>query len=185
MADADLKDLERRMQGAIESLRHEFAGLRTGRANASMLDPVMVEVYGTQMPINQVATISVPESRMLSVQVWDNNNVSAVEKAIRNSGLGLNPMTEGAVLRVPVPDLNEERRRELSRVAAKYAEQARIAVRNVRRDGMDRIKTLEKDGDIGKDDSKALSEKVQKLTDDAVKTIDGMLSQKEEEIMQV
>jgi len=185
MADADLKDLERRMQGAIESLRHEFAGLRTGRANASMLDPVMVEVYGTQMPINQVATISVPESRMLSVQVWDNNNVSAVEKAIRNSGLGLNPMTEGAVLRVPVPDLNEERRRELSRVAAKYAEQARIAVRNVRRDGMDSIKALEKDGDIGKDDSKALSEKVQKLTDEAVKTIDGMLSQKEEEIMQV
>lgn len=185
MADPDLKDLERRMQGAIDALRHEFSGLRTGRANASMLDPVMVEVYGTQMPINQVATISVPESRMLSVQVWDNGNVSAVEKAIRNSGLGLNPMTEGTTLRIPVPDLNEERRRELSRVAAKYAEQARIAVRNVRRDGMDRIKTLEKDGDIGKDDAKSLSDKVQKLTDDAVKTIDDMLSQKEEEIMQV
>lgn len=185
MADPDLKDLERRMQGAIEALRHEFSGLRTGRANASMLDPVMVEVYGTQMPINQVATISVPESRMLSVQVWDAGNVSAVEKAIRNSGLGLNPMTEGTTLRVPVPDLNEERRRELSRVAAKYAEQARIAVRNVRRDGMDRIKALEKDGEIGKDDSKTLSEKVQKLTDDAVSSIDGMLGQKEEEIMQV
>lgn len=185
MADPDLKDLERRMQGAIDTLRHEFSGLRTGRASASMLDPVVIEVYGTQMPINQVATISVPEARMLAVQVWDTGNVSAVEKAIRNAGLGLNPMTEGATLRVPVPDLNEERRRELSRVAGKYAEQARIAVRNVRRDGMDRIKVQEKEGEIGKDESKSLSDKVQKLTDDAVKTIDDMLSQKEEEIMQV
>jgi len=185
MADLDIKDIDRRMNGAVETLKHEFSGLRTGRASAAMLDPVVVEVYGTQMPINQVAAISVPEPRMLSVQVWDSSNVSAVEKAIRNSGLGLNPMTEGSLLRVPVPELNEERRREIGKIAAKYAEQARVAVRNVRRDGMDEIKRLEKDGDIGQDDAKRRADEVQSLTDQYVGQIDEMLKSKESEIMQV
>jgi len=185
MADLDIKDIDRRMNGAVETLKHEFSGLRTGRASAAMLDPVVVEVYGTQMPINQVAAISVPEPRMLSVQVWDSSNVSAVEKAIRNSGLGLNPMTEGSLLRVPVPELNEERRREIGKIAAKYAEQARVAVRNVRRDGMDELKRLEKDGDIGQDDAKRRADEVQSLTDQYVGQIDEMLKSKESEIMQV
>jgi len=185
MADLDIQDIERRMKGAVDTLKHEFAGLRTGRASTAMLDPVTVDVYGTQMPLNQVATVSVPEARMLSVQVWDPNNVSAVEKAIRNSGLGLNPMTEGNLLRVPVPELNEERRREINKVAAKYAEQARIAVRNVRRDGMDEIKQMEKDGELSQDEAKRRSDQVQKLTDDFVDQIDSMLQSKEQEIMQV
>lgn len=185
MADPKIKDLERRMGGAVDALKHEFAGLRTGRASTAMLDPVVVDVYGAMMPINQLATVSTPEPRMLSVQVWDRSNVSAVEKAIRNSGLGLNPMTEGATLRIPVPELNEERRREMSKVAAKYAESARVAVRNVRRDGMDDVKKLEKDGEIGKDDAKKWSDKIQKLTDDHIGRIDEILASKEKEIMQV
>jgi ribosome recycling factor len=185
MADPMIKDLERRMNGAVDSLRQEFAGLRTGRANTAMLDPVVVDVYGAMMPINQLATISTPEARMLSVQVWDRSNVSAVEKAIRNSGLGLNPMTEGATLRIPVPELNEERRREMSKVAAKYAEAGRVAVRNVRRDGMDDVKKLEKDSEIGKDDAKKMSDNIQKLTDEQIGRIDEMLATKEKEIMQV
>lgn len=185
MTTPDEKDLDRRMKGAIEALRHEFAGLRSGRANTAMLDPVTVDVYGAMMPLNQIATISTPEARMLTVQVWDRSNVSAVEKAIRNSGLGLNPMTEGATLRIPVPELSEERRREMSKVAAKYAEQARIAVRNVRRDGMDEVKKLEKNGDLSQDDAKKWSDRVQKLTDETIKSIDDILASKEKEIMQV
>lgn len=185
MAGPDMKDIERRMHGALDALRHEFSGLRTGRASTAMLDPVTVEVYGANMPLNQVATISVPEPRMLAVQVWDRGNVQAVEKAIRNSGLGLNPMTEGASLRIPVPELSEERRREMTRVAGKYAESARIAVRNVRRDGMDDIKKLEKAGDLGQDEAKRWSDKVQKLTDETIAEIDAMLVSKDKEIMQV
>lgn len=185
MAGPDMKDIERRMHGAMEALRHEFSGLRTGRASTAMLDPVTVEVYGATMPLNQVATISVPEPRMLSVQVWDRGNVQAVEKAIRNSGLGLNPMTEGASLRIPVPELSEERRREMTKVAGKYAESARIAVRNVRRDGMDDVKKLEKAGELGQDEAKRWSDKVQKLTDETIAEIDAMLVSKDKEIMQV
>ncbi|MFQ5346379.1 MAG: ribosome recycling factor [Rhodothalassiaceae bacterium] len=185
MTDPNLKDIERRMRGAIEALRHEFAGLRTGRASAAILEPITVEVYGSQMPLNQVATISVPEPRMLSVQVWDRGNVSAVDKAIRSSGLGLNPQTEGNVLRIPIPELSEERRHELTKVAGKYAEQARIAVRNVRRDGMDQIKRLEKAGELSEDDSHKWAERVQKLTDEIIKEIDEMLARKDEEILQV
>ena len=174
-------DLQKRMDGAVENLNKEFAGLRTGRASASLLDPVVVDVYGAKMPLNQVATISVPEARMLSVQVWDMNNAKAVEKAIMEAGLGLNPQAEGAVLRLPLPDLTEERRKELSKVAGKYAETARIAVRNVRRDGMDEIKK----SDASEDEQKRLSDEVQKLTDTAVKAIDDALSTKEKDIMTV
>ena len=175
-------DIKRRMDGAIENLHKEFAGLRTGRASASLLDPVMVEVYGSKMPLNQVATVSVPESRMLSVQVWDANNTKAVEKAIIEAGLGLNPQTEGTTLRLPIPDLTEDRRKELTKVASKYAESTRIAIRNVRRDGMDAIK---KDEDYSEDDKKRLSDEVQKLTDDAVKQVDETLAAKEKDIMTV
>ena len=185
MTEPNLKDIERRMRGAIEALKHEFAGLRTGRASAAILEPITVEVYGAHMPLNQVATISVPEPRMLSVQVWDRNNVAAVDKAVRSSGLGLNPQTEGTVLRIPIPELSEERRHELTKVAGKYAEQARIAVRNVRRDGMDEIKRLEKAGELSEDDAHRWSEKVQKLTDDMIHQIDDMLAKKDEEILQV
>lgn len=175
-------DIKRRMDGAIENLHKEFTGLRTGRASASLLDPVMVEVYGSKMPLNQVATVSVPESRMLSVQVWDANNTKAVEKAIIEAGLGLNPQTEGTTLRLPIPDLTEDRRKELTKVASKYAESTRIAIRNVRRDGMDAIK---KDEDYSEDDKKRLSDEVQKLTDDAVKQVDETLAAKEKDIMTV
>ena len=181
----DLKDLERRMQGAQSVLKSEFGGLRTGRASASLLDPITVDAYGTPMPLNQVANISVPESRMLSVQVWDKGQVQAVEKAIRESDLGLNPMIDGQNVRIPIPELNEERRTELSKVAGKYAEQARIAVRNVRRDGMEQLKQMEKDSEIGKDEHHTLGDQVQKLTDSAISAIDGSLSHKEKEIMQV
>lgn len=183
--DIDLDDVERRMKGAVESLKHEFAGLRTGRASASLLDPITVDVYGANMPLNQVGTVSVPEPRMLSVQVWDKSNASAVEKAIRNAGLGLNPMLDGQLVRIPIPELNEERRAELAKVAAKYAEQARIAIRNVRRDGMDTLKKLEKDKAISEDDHKMYADEVQTLTDKFVAQVDDQLQVKEKEIMQV
>lgn len=185
MADFDLKDIERRMQGAVSVLKQDFATLRTGRANASILDPITVEAYGTQMPLNQLATINVPEARMISVQVWDKSLVKPVEKAIRESDLGLNPIVEGQTLRLPIPELNEERRREIVKVAHKYAEQARIAVRNVRRDGMDQLKKQEKAGEIGQDDQHSYATRVQELTDAMIKEIDETLEAKESEIMQV
>lgn len=186
MADEfSLDALKTRMTKSISSLRDELAGLRTGRASASLLDPVSVDAYGSKMPLNQVATVSVADPRLLSVQVWDQSMAQAVEKAIRDSGLGLNPAAEGAVIRVPLPELNEERRRELGKVAHNYAEQARVAIRHIRRDGMDTLKKLEKDGDIGQDDSRSRSDQVQKATDDAVAEVDNLLSVKEQEIMQV
>jgi len=185
VADPDLSDLKRRMDGAIEVLRREFAGLRTGRASASLLEPINVPAYGSTMPLNQVATISVPEPRMITVQVWDRSVAPAVERAIRESDLGLNPSGEGQVIRVPIPMLSEERRIELGKIAGKYAEQARVAVRNVRRDGMDLLKRLEKDGEISEDEHRLWSEEVQQITDSHIKSIDSALAQKEEEIMQV
>ncbi|NIY74192.1 ribosome recycling factor [Thalassospira sp. HF15] len=179
------KDLSRRMEGAVEVLHKEFTGLRTGRASVSLLEPVMVEAYGVPTPLNQVASVSVPESRMLSVQVWDKTMVKSVEKAIRDSGLGLNPAADGTLVRVPIPALNEERRAELSKVAGKYAEQAKVSVRNVRRDGMDQLKKWEKDGDISKDEMHDQEKEVQKLTDKVIGEIDEALSHKEQEIMQV
>ena len=158
MSGFDLKDTERRMRGALTVLKQEFGGLRTGRANMSLLDPIMVNAYGSQMPLNQIATVNVPESRLITVQVWDRSQVGAVERAIRESDLGLNPVTEGQLLRLPIPELNEERRHEIAKVAHKYTEQARIAVRNVRRDGMEHLKRMEKDGDIGKDEHHTLSD---------------------------
>ena len=181
----DLADLKTRMQKSIASLRDELAGLRTGRASASLLEPVTVEAYGSRMPLNQVATVTVPEPRMLSVQVWDRQMANAVEKAIRDSGLGLNPMGEGQVIRVPLPELNEQRRKELAKVAHNYAEAARVAVRHIRRDGMDALKKAEKDGDLSQDDSRVQSDLVQKATDAAVAEIDQVLAGKEAEIMQV
>lgn len=181
----DLKDLKRRMDGAVDVLKEEFGGLRTGRASTSMLEPIQVEVYGSRMPINQVGNINVPEPRLLTVQVWDASAVKSVEKAIREAGLGLNPQTEGTTIRVPVPELNEERRHELTKVAGKYAEQARISVRNIRRDGMEALKKMQKDGDISEDDQKRQSDSVQKLTDEAIKRIDGMLADKEKDIMTI
>lgn len=186
MADEpDLDDIERRMDGAISALTKEFQGLRTGRASTQLLESIMVDAYGASMPINQVATLSVPEPRMLSVQVWDKGNAKATEKAIRESDLGLNPQVDGQLLRIPLPDLSEERRRDLSKIAAKYAEGARVAVRNVRRDGMDTLKKLEKDGDLSQDDRHLYEEEIQTLTDAHVGRIDEMLSTKEAEIMQV
>ena len=185
MDDIDIDDLQRRMEGAISSLTKDFQGLRTGRANTQLLDGILVEVYGATMPVNQVATVSVPEPRMLSVQVWDKDNVKLVEKAIRESELGLNPQLDGQLLRIPLPDLSEDRRIELSKVAAKYAENAKIAVRNVRRDGMDKLKKMEKDGNLSQDDKHLYDEEIQSLTDQSVVQIDELLSKKEEEIMQV
>ena len=185
MADLDLDDIERRMDGAVNALRTEFAGLRTGRASASLLEPIHVEAYGARMPLNQVGTISVPEPRMISVQVWDRSMTKAVERAIRESDLGLNPQTDGQLIRVPLPDLSEERRVELVKVASKYAESARVAVRNVRRDGMDHLKRLEKDGDLSQDDRRLYEEEIQELTDRHVKAIDEALAAKEKDIMQV
>ncbi|MDQ8728763.1 ribosome recycling factor [Bradyrhizobium sp. LHD-71] len=181
----DINDLKRRMQGATSSLKHELGGLRTGRAAISMLEPVQVEAYGTHMPLNQVATVSVPEPRLLSVQVWDKSMVHAVEKAIINSNLGLSPATEGQVIRLRIPELNQERRKELVKVAHKYAEAARVAVRHVRRDGLDVIKKLEKDHKISEDDQTRLSSEVQKATDHEIAEIDKMLATKEKEIMTV
>ena len=186
MSDAaNMADLKTRMDGAVSAFQHDLSGLRTGRASANLLDPVVVKAYGSEMPLNQVANVTVPEPRMLLVNVWDKGMVGAVERGIRDSGLQLNPMTEGQSVRVPLPELNEERRRELAKVANEYAEKARVAVRHVRRDGMDAIKKAEKDGDVGKDEARAESEKVQKATDGAIKTIDDMLASKEKEIMQV
>lgn len=182
--EIDLDDLEKRMDGALASLRNEFLSLRTGRASASMIDPVTVEVYGSVTPVNQLATVNVPEPRMLTINVWDKANVSKVEKAIRQSGLGINPVVDGTILRLPIPELNEERRRELAKVAGKYAEDARIAVRNVRRDGMDRIKKA-KAGGMSEDDQKLWSDEIQSLTDSGIKKIDDALAAKQEEIMQV
>lgn len=181
----DLNDLKRRMDGALDVLKEEFGGLRTGRASTSMLEPIQVEVYGARMPLNQVGNINVPEPRLLTVQVWDASAVKSVEKAIREAGLGLNPQTEGTTIRVPVPELNEERRRELSKVAGKYAEQGRISVRNIRRDGMEALKKMQKDGDISEDEQKRMSDSVQKLTDEAIKKIDTMLADKEKDIMTI
>ena len=181
----DMKDLERRMHGAVEVLKDEFAGLRTGRASASLLEPLQVEAYGSKMPLSQVGTISVPEPRMLSVQVWDASLVHAVEKAIMESSLGLNPITEGQTLRIPLPELTEDRRRDLTKVAHNYAEQARVAVRNVRRDGMDTLKRMEKEGEISEDEHRAQSEAVQALTDKIIKQIDEAVAAKDADIMQV
>ena len=176
-------DLERRMAGAVEALKHDLGGLRTGRASTALLDPVTVEVYGSHMPLNQVATVSAPEPRMLSVQVWDKTNVGPVEKAIRSAGLGLNPINDGQTLRLPIPDLTEERRKELAKLAGQYAEKARIAVRNVRRDGMDSLKTDEKKGVFGEDDRKRHETELQKLTDKTVGELDAAASAKEKEIL--
>ncbi|MGA0531564.1 ribosome recycling factor [Hansschlegelia sp. KR7-227] len=181
----DLDDIKRRMNGAIASLKSDLAGLRTGRASTNLLDPVHVTAYGAEMPLNQVATVSVPEARMLSVQVWDRSMVGAVEKAIRESNLGLNPITEGQLLRIPLPELNADRRKELVKVAHKYAEQQRVAVRHVRRDGLDVLKKQEKDGDLGQDEHDKLADQVQKATDAAVEEIDQALAAKEKDILQV
>src|SRR3954463_8235996 len=186
MADAYSKDeLARRMNGAVSTFKSELSGLRTGRASAALLDPVKVEAYGNVVPINQVGTISTPEPRMITVQVWDKGLAKTVDKAIRDAGLGLNPQMDGQLLRIPLPELNQERRKELTKLAAKYAEAARVAVRNVRRDGMDLLKKLEKDHKIGQDDQHTKGDELQKMTDAHIKDIDNLLHAKEQEIMQV
>jgi ribosome recycling factor len=182
---ADESDLTRRMDGAVDALKREFAGLRTGRASTSLLENIQVVAYGAAMPLNQVASVSVPEPRLLTVQVWDNGNIKATEKAIMDAELGLNPQTEGNLIRVPIPELSEERREEMAKVAAKYAEQGRIAVRNVRRDGMDTLKKMEKDNDISQDEQRDRGDDIQKLTDAHIKLVDELLESKEQEIMQV
>jgi ribosome recycling factor len=178
-----LKDLRRRMDGAIEVLRKEFGGLRTGRASASLLEPVTVPAYGGTVPLTQVASVNVPEPRMISVQVWDRNVVKAVDKAIREAGLGLNPQTEGQTIRVPIPELNQERRKELTRVAAKYAEDARVAVRHVRQHGIEALRKLEKDGEISQDEQRKVQTEIQKLTDDHIKLIDDAQKKKDQELL--
>ena len=183
MAKYDKADLERRMKGAVEALRHDLGGLRTGRANTTLLEPVTVTVYGSQMPLNQVATISAPEPRMLTVQVWDKTNIGPVEKAIRSAGLGLNPINDGNTLRLPIPDLTEDRRKELAKLAHTYAEKARVAIRNVRRDGIDNLKTDENKKEISEDDRKRGETEVQKLTDEQIKAVDEVAAHKEQEIM--
>jgi ribosome recycling factor len=185
MVKAVVDDITRRMDSTLEALKKDFAGLRTGRANASMLDSIMVDVYGSMMPLNQVGTVAVPEPRMISVQVWDKGSVKSVEKAIRDANLGFNPQADGNLVRVPVPPLSEERRNEIAKIAAKYAEQARIAIRNVRRDGMDALKKAEKDKLINEDELKNWSDKVQKATDEHIKKIDDALVTKEKDIKQV
>lgn len=185
MADFDVNEIKRRMDGAVSAFKSDLAGLRTGRASANLLDPITVDAYGSSMPLNQVANVTVPESRMIAVSVWDKSMVGAVERAIRESNLGLNPITDGTTLRIPLPELNEQRRKELVKVAHQYAENARVAARHVRRDGMETLKKMEKDGDIGQDDSRQTSDKVQKMTDDTVSEIDRLLTAKEGEIMQV
>lgn len=183
MAQFDKADLERRMAGAVESFKGDLSGLRTGRANVALLDPVTVEVYGANMPLNQVATVSAPEPRMLSIQVWDRSNVTPVDKAVRSAGLGLNPIVDGQTLRLPIPDLTAERRKELAKLAGQYAEKARIAARNVRRDGMDSLKADEKKGEISEDERKRLETEVQKLTDATIADIDAAAAAKEKEIL--
>ena len=183
MAKYDKADIERRMTGAVEALKSDLSGLRTGRANTTLLDPIQVEVYGAMMPLNQVATVSAPEPRMLSVQVWDKSNMTPGEKAIRQAGLGLNPMVDGQNIRLPIPDLTAERRKELAKLAGQYAEKARIAIRNVRRDGMEALKDDEKKKEIGEDDRKRKEEEVQKLTDQYVKLADEAAEHKEKEIL--
>ena len=186
MADEfDIDDIQRRMDGALAALKRDFSGLRTGRASTALLDALDVDAYGSQMPIEQVGTVSVPESRLLTIQVWDKGLVGAVEKSIRESELGLNPQSEGQLIRIPIPDLSEERRLEIKKIAAKYPEQARISVRNVRRDGMDQLKKAEKGGEISQDDQRIYGDELQDMTDNHVKKIDETLAQKEEEIMQV
>jgi ribosome recycling factor len=181
----DFKDLQRRMDGAVSAFKHDLASLRTGRASSNLLDPIQVQAYGTAMPINQVATVSVPEARMLSVSVWDKSMVGAVDRAIRESNLGFNPIVDGTTLRIPLPELNEQRRKELAKIAHNYAENARVAARHVRRDGMDHLKKAEKDGLISEDDHRSQSDRVQKMTDETISTIDSLLGEKEAEIMHV
>jgi ribosome recycling factor len=183
MAKYDKADLERRMKGAVDSLKHDLSGLRTGRANTALLDPITVTVYGSNMPLNQVATVSAPEPRLLSVQVWDKSNIGPVEKAIRSAGLGLNPVNDGNNIRLPIPDLTEDRRKELAKLAHQYAEKARIAIRNVRRDGMDALKADENKKEISEDDRKRGEAEVQKLTDEVIKQADEVAAQKEKEIL--
>ena len=183
MAKYDKSDLERRMKGAVEALKHDLSGLRTGRANVGLLDPVQVEVYGQSMPLNQVATVTAPEPRLLSVQIWDRQNVGPVEKAIRSAGLGLNPINDGQLLRLPIPDLTEERRKELAKLCHQYAEKARIAIRNVRRDGMDTLKLDEKKHELSEDERKRHETEVQKLTDEMIKAADDAAAHKEKEIL--
>jgi ribosome recycling factor len=183
MPQYDKADVERRMKGAVESLKSDLSGLRTGRANVTLLDPVVVEVYGSHMPLSQVATVSAPEPRLLSVQVWDRSNVTQVEKAIRSAGLGLNPITDGQTLRLPIPDLTEERRKELAKLAGQYAEKAKIAIRNVRRDANDGLKTDENKKEISEDERKRLETEVQKMTDDMIKAVDDASAHKEKEIL--
>jgi ribosome recycling factor len=185
MSETDLKALQRRMDGALDVLKKEFGGLRTGRASTALLDPVHVDAYGSNVPLNQVAGVSVPEPRMIVVQVWDRGVVKAVDKALRESGLGLNPQTEGQTIRIPMPELTQERRKELSKIAHKYAEAAKVSVRNVRRDGMEGLKKAEKKGEITEDEHRRLSNEVQAKTDEHVKKIDEMLAQKEKEILNV
>lgn len=182
-AKFDKADLDRRMKGAVEALRHDLSGLRTGRANTALLDPINVTVYGAQMPLNQVATVSAPEPRLLSVQVWDKMNIGPVEKAIRSAGLGLNPINDGNNIRLPIPDLTEDRRKELAKLAGQYAEKARVAVRNVRRDGMEALKADENKKEISEDERKRLETEVQKLTDETVKAVDEEFARKEKEIL--
>jgi ribosome recycling factor len=181
----DFKDMQRRMDGAIHAYKNDLASLRTGRASANLLDPVHVDAYGASMPVNQVATISVPEPRMISVSVWDRQLVGAVDRAIRESNLGFNPIVDGSTLRIPLPELTEDRRKQLVKIAHQYAEQARVAIRHVRRDGMEHVKKAEKDGDIGQDESRIHSDHVQKMTDETIALVDSLLVEKEAEILQV
>ncbi len=181
----DKEDMKRRMKGAVATVKHEFAGLRTGRANTAILEPVTVEAYGSTMPLAQVGTVNAPEPRLLTVQVWDKSLAKAVDKAIRDAGLGLNPQLDGQLVRIPIPELNEERRRELAKLAHKYAEAARVAIRNVRRDGMDHLKRLEKDHAISEDQQRKLADELQKMTDENVHEVDAALASKEQEIMHV
>jgi len=181
----DFKDLHRRFDGAVSAFKHDIASLRTGRASSNLLDPVHVDAYGASMPVSQLATISVPEPRMISVSVWDQGLVQAVDRAIRESNLGFNPIVEGSTLRIPLPELNEERRKELVKIAHQYAESARVAARHVRRDGMEHLKKAEKDGEISQDEARTQSDRVQKMTDETIAVIDKLLTEKEAEIMQV
>lgn len=184
-AEFSLADLERRMDGAIDVLKREYAGLRTGRASAGLVEPILIDAYGARMPVSQLATVGVPEPRLITVQVWDKSLAKAVTTGIRDSGLGLNPIAEGQLVRVPIPELTEERRRELARVAHKYAEDARVAVRNVRRDGMDTLKRLERAGDMSRDEQKSHADDVQRLTDSAIAAIGEAMELKEKDILQV